>query len=397
MNVPNVSRQLAKTIVDALKRAGHLVLAGGEGEAVVRDLTGHIEPVLEKILPRVSPTLVMGEVTSTFGDEATDEAVEQLVESLREALLDSDGVEDVYADDRTIERMIFRIFQEELLKVADTIEDADEPPPPISVRLDTLGYVAAHAARGADDDTLRDALDRAAEAVRSELDRYDADSRTAFFRPSNPDPEQRIDIESSIEEELSDLVDLGVVELPTVVRRVPVGRTLDRNAQKALFKTIDRLAQKHLAAALCPGSWSWEGDDALALTFTPLTEPDERLVDEQTTAFVAELQTLDLGQAAAATTAPTRPANPDAGALALARAIAGIAGMVPQPKPAADSGDAPPKSGPAPAVKEPAAKDSTAKKTAAKKTTAKPATKKTAAAKASPAPKKKAAAKKKAN
>ena len=98
MSAPTLSRQLAKSIVDALKRAGHLVLAGGESEAVLRDLQVHIDPVLAKILPRIGRSPIMGEVTSTFGDEATDEAVEELVAELREALLDSDGVEDVYAD-----------------------------------------------------------------------------------------------------------------------------------------------------------------------------------------------------------------------------------------------------------------------------------------------------------
>ncbi|MBL9026649.1 MAG: hypothetical protein JNL21_30905 [Myxococcales bacterium] len=387
-----LSRQLAKTIVDALKRAGHLVLAGGEGEAVVRDLTTYLEPALEKIVPRLSPSLVMGEVTSTFGDEATDEAVEQLVEQLREALLDSDGVEDVYADDRTMERMIFRCLQEGLHKVGEHLDDADEPPPPISVRLDTLGYVAAHAARGADDATLRDALDRAAENVRSELDRYDAASRTAFFRPSDPDPEQRIDIEASIEEELSDLVDLGVVELPTLTRRVPIGQPLDRAQQKALFRTIDRLAQRHLSAALCPGSWSWDGADGLTLTFTPLAEPDERLVDVQTEAFTAELRQTDLAASLAQAAAPA--ASADRGALALARALAG-APLAPKPKPKAEPKEPPPPADSdleAPTTqKSPAPKKTaTAKKTAK---TASPATKKaeakkTTTAKKTAAPKK---------
>lgn len=372
-----LSRQLAKSIVDALKRAGHLVLAGGEGDAVVRDLTVHLDPALEKIVPRLSPSLVMGEVTSTFGDEATDEAVENLVEQLREALLDSDGVEDVYADDRTMERMIFRCLQEELRKVGDALDEADEPPPPISVRLDTLGYVAAHAARGADDATLRDALDRAAENVRSELDRYDAASRTAFFRPSDPDPEQRIDIEASIEEELSDLVDLGVVELPTVTRRIVVGHALDRAQQKALFRTIDRLAQRHLSAALCPGSWSWDGGDALTLTFTPLTEPDEHLVDEQTDAFTTELRQIDLAQAAAAP-APAFGAGADAGALALARAIAGAPASRPsRPSPAAaaeehvEEAPVTKKAATAPTTKKAATAKKTAKKTVAASTSAK--------------------------
>ncbi len=369
MTAPILSRQLAKSIVDALKRAGHLVLAGGEGEAVLRDLQIHIDPVLAKILPRIGRSPIMGEVTSTFGDEATDEAVEELVAELREALLDSDGVEDVYADDRTIERMIFRCLLDDLRNVGDSLDDAEDSAPPISVRLDTLGYVAAHAARSADDETLREALDRAAEAVKSELDRYDPPSRTAFFRPANPDPEQRIDIESSIEEELSDLVDLGVVDLPTVTRRVALARELDRAEQKALFRTIDKLAQKHLSNALSPGSWAWDGPGALTLTFTPLAEPDERVIDEQTQSFSAELATLDLS----APPPPLVPAIPDAGALALAQAIAGLKPA--KAKESAAKEKAPKEKAPA-SKKAPASEKSAAEKPPKADKAAKPAAKK---------------------
>jgi hypothetical protein len=381
VTAPILSRQLAKSIVDALKRAGHLVLAGGEGEAVLRDLQIHIDPVLAKILPRIGRSPIMGEVTSTFGDEATDEAVEELVAELREALLDSDGVEDVYADDRTIERMIFRCLLDDLRNVGDVLDDAEDSAPPISVRLDTLGYVAAHAARSADDDTLRDALDRAAEAVKSELDRYEPGSRTAFFRPANPDPEQRIDIESSIEEELSDLVDLGVVDLPTVTRRVGLARELDRAEQKALFRTIDKLAQKHLSNALSPGSWSWDGPGALSLTFTPLAEPDERVIDEQTQAFSAELATLDLSAPEFSVPTP-QAASPDAGALALAQAIAGLKPA--KPKDGAAKEKAPKEKAPAKkaaADKSGPASEKPEKPAKAEKAATKPAAKKAATAK----------------
>ncbi len=116
------SRQLAQTTVETLKRAGHIVVAPGATEQVLRDLVELIDPVLAVILPKVNRSPIMGEVSSTFGDEATDEAVEELVASMREALLDSDGVEDVFAEDRVIERSIFRTLAEALPVVTTTPE-----------------------------------------------------------------------------------------------------------------------------------------------------------------------------------------------------------------------------------------------------------------------------------
>ncbi len=122
------SRQLAQTTLETLKRAGHIVVAPGATEQVLRDLVELIDPVLAVILPKVNRSPIMGEVSSTFGDEATDEAVEELVASMREALLDSDGVEDVFAEDRVIERSIFRTLAETLRAIGAREGSPHAPP-----------------------------------------------------------------------------------------------------------------------------------------------------------------------------------------------------------------------------------------------------------------------------
>ncbi|HTJ82484.1 MAG TPA: hypothetical protein VL400_12245 [Polyangiaceae bacterium] len=282
-------RQLAQSTLEALKKGGHIVLALGETEAVLRELADIIDPVLKRILPRIARSAVMGEVTSTFGDEATDEAVEELVTDLREALLDSDGVEDVFTEDRDIERAIFRILADELRAQAARGEDHDDEVPPISVRLETLGYVATAAAKSADDGTLKDALERAAEAAKSELETYDSKSRTAFFRGTEADPDRRIDIESAIEEELSELVDLGLLPLPTIVRDVELGGPVGKDERRTLSRTLDALVDKHLKSTICPGTWEWTTEGTLRLVFTPLAEPDEELVTRMTDAFTRDL------------------------------------------------------------------------------------------------------------
>lgn len=350
-----VSRQVAQVTLEALKKAGHILLAPGGTEPVLRELSQLIDPVIPRVLAKLDFSPIMGEVSSTFGDEAADEAVEALVEEMREALLDSDGVEDVFADDRTIERLIFRTFAEtarSLARKAQEEDDDDEELPPISVKLDTLGYVAAAAAKSADDGTLRDALDRAAEAAQSELKTFDEKSLTAFFKPVDPDPERRLDIESAIEEELSDLVDLGVVELPTLRRTLPLPKLSDPQ-RKALRRRLDELAQKHLAAPHCPGSWDWSQDKAaIDLVFTPLSEPDGGLIDQKTQAFQADLtlalQALESGGASARSEAEEEgAAEAD---VSFAMRVLKAAGIAPPPssrrpaREAAAAGSSPPSS-----------------------------------------------------
>jgi hypothetical protein len=369
-------RQLAQSTLDALKKAGHIVLSRGETESVVRELSRIIDPVLKRVLPRMWRSPIMGEVTSTFGDEATDEAMEALVEELRDALLDSDGVEDVFAEDPVIERAIFRTLGAELRALVARGEEPDDEVPPISVRLETLGYVATAAAKSADEDTLKDALERAAEAAKSELETYDSASRTAFFRPSEPDPDRRLDIESAIEEELSDLVDMGMLPLPTIVRQIELGGPVDRAERRAMSRTLDALVERHLKSAICPGTWEWSEAGELSLVFTPLTEPDPELVTKMAEAFTQELRS---------TMGGPKPSPP--------KADAGLAALLA----AAAKSVAPPKTGPKSAVPKPApSKPGVAKKPEAKEPAApkKPAAKKSASATAKKPAAKKPAAKK---
>ncbi|MFO0551814.1 MAG: hypothetical protein U0271_25735 [Polyangiaceae bacterium] len=288
-------RQVAQQTVEALKKAGHIVLTPGEGEQLLRDLGMLIAPVIQRILPRINLRgPLMGEPSSTFGDEATDELVEELVEEIRDALLDSESVEDVFADDRTMDRAIFRALSDSLRALgrrSHEEDDDEEEMPPISVRLDTLGYVASSAARGADQATLKDALDRAAEAADSELKSFEAGSRTAFFRPA-ADPERRIDIEAAIEEELSDLVEQGIVDLPSVKRKLDTD-PIPEARRRAVRLRLDELVEKHLSLAVCRGTWEWSDDKTQAfVVFIPLAEPDEALFARVTADFEREIRTV---------------------------------------------------------------------------------------------------------
>ena len=101
---------MAMIIVDALKAQGHILVVKGGSTALVRELdermSSHLDAIVSQIVPRAP---VGGEVTSTFGKEAVDEAVEHIVEELTRTLMDSDHVEDVFAEDNVIQRDIFRV------------------------------------------------------------------------------------------------------------------------------------------------------------------------------------------------------------------------------------------------------------------------------------------------
>jgi hypothetical protein len=389
----NLARQLATSIVEALRHEGHILIAKGKGEALLRELADHIDPTLTRVAPRILRTEVHGEVTSTFGDEATDEAIEALVETLRGTLLDSEGVEDVFAEDNVMERLIFRTLRAELVERAGSAALVDdEEKPPISVRLGTLGYVAATAAKLSDQETLRDALERAALSASTELDTFDAQTRTAIFAAREDDPDKRLEIEEAVEEELADLVDMGLVDLPRVDRSVPLPAPLTDTEKKALAKSVTAIADRTLTSRVCPATWQWEGDASIKLSFTPLSEPDVKTVGDLAESFGRELHAL-FATSNAKEEAPVAKAPPAEPAKPVARSSAvGPAASAP-PSSKTTNGSAKPKSKRPASVK---AEAKVAPPTRAKGARAKPVRAKVAATKPTAKKAKPAAAKPKA-
>ncbi len=285
-------------MLDDLRKSEHVVVAGGGGELVLSELAACIEPALKLLLAHRSSGPMMGEVTSSFGHEDADEAAEQLAEELREALLDSEGIEDVFADDKTLERALIRALARGVPVVAVRAElEAEDPR--VEVRFASLGFVGAEAAKRADEATLRDVLERAAEELRVSFDGLEAASGRAFFVIDSEDSDLRLELEANIEEQLRDLVELGVVELPSVERVLSLGARFDRDARKGLRRTLDRLADEHLRHPECTGTWDWRGEESIALLLTPLSERGSALIDELSASFARGLRSQDLAAASA--------------------------------------------------------------------------------------------------
>ena len=119
----SLARRIAASVLTALKSEGHILVERGGMDAVVREVTTLLAVPLPRLVARAARAPVSGEVTSTFGDEATDEAVEELVEELREAIVESEHVEDVFAEDRELDRSIFRLMRDLLLEASVTEEE----------------------------------------------------------------------------------------------------------------------------------------------------------------------------------------------------------------------------------------------------------------------------------
>jgi hypothetical protein len=300
----SLSRRVATSVVDTLKNKGHILVVKGGNEALVRELDALMNAQLTQVSSAVGPRTVVGEVTSTFGDEAIDEAIEEMVGGLADRLMDSDHVEDVFAEDNVIRRDIFRAVRDTLLQIPEPDEVVEEEPAgPISVRLDTLGYVASTVAKRAEPETLLDALERAALAFEGELKAYDGTGREATFAMPAGDPDVRLELEEAVADELTDLVDMGLVDLPSVERRLEAPRALSSTERAALKPKLDLAMQRAIQRQGFAASWDFVGGVTLVITLTPLSEQDAESGDLYADAAAREA-TAVLVEAASATEQP---------------------------------------------------------------------------------------------
>ncbi len=287
-------RRLAVAVVEALKAHGHILVVKGGGEALVRELSQlMMEPVV-MVAPRLGPRVpLFGEVTSTFGHEDSDEIVEEMVKSVTHALMESDHVDDVFAEDNVIRRDVFRVARDTLLAPLPPEEEPDdEGEGAISVRLDELGYIAKAVAIRADAGTLREALERAAESVDAQLEGYEPTTREAVFAAPGGGPDRRLELEETVADELADLVEVGIVELPTVEREVDLARPVDVAERKALRPRIDVISTRTLIRSGCAVTWEHDGASRIKVTFTPLSDHDARELDQHLAAFARDVNAM---------------------------------------------------------------------------------------------------------
>jgi hypothetical protein len=315
VNERNISRELATSLVDTLKARGHILVVKGSSAAFARELDEIMAPVLVKIAPQLKPrSIVGGEVTSTFGHEAVDEAVEHMVIALVKTLMDSEHVEDVFAEDNVIRRDIFRVVRDALLSAEPVLEDDSS----IRVRLDTLGYVASTVGKRAEAAILHKALERAAGVVEGKLGAFDPEAREATFFLEDSDPDLRLELEEAVADELWGLVEAGRVELPTIHRQVSLANEAPPAIPAALRRQIEIAANRVLRRTGCRAAWDLVDLRTMKVTFTPLSEQDARNAETQIAEFAREVDALLVEVVPAVPVPPARSSRRSAPSAALA-------------------------------------------------------------------------------
>ena len=283
---------LASRVLDALQARDHVLIAPKGGDALHVEMEDLIATSLPTITPHLDPTqAVMGEITNTFGHDDADDAVEKLVHHIAERLMESEHVDDIFAEDRLIRRDAFRAISDVLvsyqrgeLEVAESSADSGQA----QVALDQLGYVAATVAQIADEHILTGALECAAEVAQTTLCAYDEASRVANFALPSSDAENRLGLEEAITEALVDLVDHEVVELPSVEQVLQVDQ---RTASSGRFAAAILQAVRHTQQETgCAVACGMVDECTMLASLTPLTEEDAR---DANTHFDAFLQTLE--------------------------------------------------------------------------------------------------------
>src|SRR5262249_50077493 len=87
---------------------------------------------------------------------------------------------------------------------------------------------------------------------------------------------------------LTDLVEQGVVDLPTIERRIDLGRALPASEQRALRARIDAAAEATLSRSGCAATWEMADPRTLRVLFTPLSDQDARGIAAPSRAFARE-------------------------------------------------------------------------------------------------------------
>ncbi|MCA9621196.1 MAG: hypothetical protein KC731_19375, partial [Myxococcales bacterium] len=186
-----LQRVLASSVLRALRAREHVQIAPASTDAITDEMEALIASQLEQ-----SPHLMrMSEAKNTIErldparhleggarDDAS-KAVVRMVDRITERLLESDHVDDIFADDRVLRRDAFRAIRNTLLGYIRGELEVDEVPTDttFTVPLDHLGYVVAIVIRRIDDELLQEALERAAGSVGGTLVGLDTQRGIASF------------------------------------------------------------------------------------------------------------------------------------------------------------------------------------------------------------------------
>ena len=261
-------RVLASGVLDALRKRDHVVVAPEHRPLLCSEVEAVIAPQLEEVASHLaavrsshparncraaSATSRRSSSSLRFVDPRGDEAVTQMVQRIAARIMESDHVDDIFADDKVIRRDTLRAIKRVLLGyVRGEIEIEDDGAgETFVVTLDSLGYVVSTVAAKVDPSLLVDALERAAAAAGGTLTSVDAG--VCRFCARGGAETTRLAIEEAISQELVALADAELVELPAVeqVLEISDGSALDDRFADALYRAELSARQETGCLASC--------------------------------------------------------------------------------------------------------------------------------------------------
>ncbi len=287
-----LQRLTATRVVEALQEREHIIVAPGSSDALGQELEGIIAAPLTAFIANCNYGADdRRNLSTTFGCDAADDAVEAMVDAIGERLMESDHVDDIFAEDRLIRRDSFRAIRDVLLSYlrGEIDVDPDRPKPQThTVLLSELGYLVATVAQHVTPELLHETLERAAKGVNASVSAIDHAAGQVNFELSTPSSEQRLAIEEAITEQVVMLVDSGLVELPSVEQVLQLSGELSaRPGFSAALSTAARLTQERTGcSAVCT---IIDAENVLA-TLTPLTDDDARNVETHFATFLDQLE-----------------------------------------------------------------------------------------------------------
>lgn len=307
-----LQRLLATSVIEALEQREHVIIAPGRIGALCHEVEGIIAPSVPRITAQLDPAGGIEQERGDGDDGAVfaDEAVEHAVDAITEGLMESDHVDDIFADDRLLRRDALRAMNGVLRRYVSGEFDLGAnslSSTGLDVELDRLGYMVSTVAQRAESATLRETLEAAAATVGTALAGVDLDSGRASFAVDGAAP-SRLALEEAITEQLLGLVDTDRVELPMAERVVRISPKVSSlpGFGDALRDAVEDTHRRTACAAAC----TIVDEETLLATLSPLAEDAARRLDEHVDTFLERLEEA-IEAVAVQAAAPPRKAGGD--------------------------------------------------------------------------------------
>lgn len=291
-----LEKVLAHRVLDALRARELLVVSPpatdaltGELEAIIGPTLGTLSAHLESERNRRRPARHV--LQGSLGHGGAEDAALDMVERITEQLMESDHVDDIYAEDRIIRRDTLRAIREILLGYirGELAVESTRRIETFDVALPTLGYVVDMVCERLGERELVEALERAATSQRARLVAVDHDAKVASFALVGGSEVGRLGIEEAITEEMTRMVREQAVCLPSIEQILEVAP--EASAHPDCAKAVARAERKARRTTGSDAVCRLVDPHTVIVTLTPLSEEAAERAEAHFQSFLVMLET----------------------------------------------------------------------------------------------------------